>query len=168
MPFGKRWGFRQANAVISLRRESRRIPAASLPQGLSIHKADTAVLDAIVSLDAAAFEPMWQYDRGMMEMAQRHAATFTFIEQQGQIYGYQLSTWHIESGHLARLAIHPDLQGQGLGGILMGDMLSFFAGRGVYTITVNTQADNLASQRLYKRYGFEPVNQRVDVWTLEI
>ena len=47
-------------------------------------------------------------------------------------------------------------------------MLRFFQQRGISLITVNTQADNLRSQRLYHRLGFEVLGPSAPVWTLDL
>jgi ribosomal-protein-alanine N-acetyltransferase len=121
-------------------------------------------VEAVATLDANAFEPIWQLSRNALVDAQRQAATFTVAEIDNQIVGYQLSTWHLESGHLARLAISPDLRGQRIGQQLVIQMLHFFAERQVHSITVNTQADNTSSQKLYQRLGFQPTHHVVPVW----
>jgi ribosomal protein S18 acetylase RimI-like enzyme len=84
------------------------------------------------------------------------------------VLGYQLSTSHSRDGHLARLAVLPDFQGRGLGGMLIGEMVRFFEGRGVTTLTVITQEDNLASQHLYRRLGFDYTGHRVPVWSINL
>jgi len=167
-PIARRWGFRPANTVISLRRHSFDIPASAALKGVTLRAAQDSDFDALLKVDAAAFESMWQYDREMLDLARRHAASLTLLERDGRPVGYQLSTWHIDSGHLARLAVVPDQQGLGLGGLLIEDMLRFFAGRGTHTITVNTQEDNHASQQVYKRYDFRRVSQQVAVWSLKL
>lgn len=162
-----RWRFERTNSVITLRRMSSQTPP--LPQtSLRIRNAVQDDLDNIAALDAMAFELCWHHNRIALETAWKQAATFTVAESCGELLGYQLSTWHIDTGHLARLAVRPDHQGKGLGILLVSQMLRFFADRGVSVITVNTQADNIASQRLYRRLGFEPVNHSVAFWSLAL
>ena len=90
------------------------------------------------------------------------------LEDGQQILGYQLSTWHIDTGHLARLAIRPERQGQGLGALLVGQMIRFFIERNIHHITVNTQENNTTSQRLYLRLGFKPVGHSVAYWSTDL
>ena len=45
-------------------------------------------------------------------------------------------------------------RGQGLGGTLVAGAVSWFAGEGLATVSVVTQARNVTSQRLYQRCGF--------------
>jgi len=162
-----RWGFARTNAVITLRRDAGPVPDPPQPP-LHIREVRAADLEAVADLDGMAFESIWHHNRATLESASRQAATFTVLEDEQKLLGYQLSTWHIDTGHLARLAIRPDVKGQGLGGLLVGEMIRFFKERNIQHITVNTQEDNTASQRLYKRLGFEPVGHSVDFWSINL
>lgn len=163
-----RWGFTQVNRVITLQKANSTLPPLP-PPSFAIRPVQPSELNQIALLDSASFEIMWRYNRLTLNLASRYAARFTIIEDaNGQGVGYQLSTWHVDSGHLARLAIIPSMQGQGLGGFLLGDTFRYFQKRGIRALTVNTQEDNLPSQRLYERWGFERTDHRVSVWTLDI
>jgi [ribosomal protein S18]-alanine N-acetyltransferase len=163
----RRWGFTHTNTVITLKRSRGLTPEPPAPP-LRIREVGESDLDAVADLDARAFAPTWHHNRLALQTASRQAATFTVLESNHELLGYQLSTWHLSSGHLARLAIRPDRQGQGLGALLVAEMLRFFAARSITTITVNTQADNLSSQRLYRRLGFEPTDHSVAYWSIDL
>ena len=140
--------------VVTLYRNSLVVPPAPDIPFLSVRDAypeDTALL---MQIDHAAFIPPWQMPLDDMRQAIRQAASATILFSQGEAVGYQISTRHQTSGHLARIAIHPSVQGQGLGAALLDETLRRFLRRGVRAITVNTQASNVQSQRLYERYEF--------------
>ena len=65
---------------------------------------------------------------------------------------------------LARLAVHPQVQGQGIGYALVYDTLDQFSRRGVLRVTVNTQNNNLASLALYARAGFRKTGEAYRVY----
>lgn len=165
-PAVKKWGFEHTSAVISLRRTGGPIPPSLLSESLRVYEIALTDLNKVAGVDAAAFKPLWQYSQETLELAFLQAATITALAKGECMLGYQLSTQHAGSGHLARLAVVPEAQGQGLGSILIGEMLRFFESRGIHTITVNTQADNTPSRRLYRRWGFEPINHSAPVWTM--
>lgn len=163
-----KWGFERTNAVITLRRARGPIPPPPAPP-LAIREVRTHDdLTAVAHLDALAFAPLWQYSQDTLAVAQQNAATFTMLQAGSRLLGYQLSTRHPGSGHLARLAVRPDAQGRGLAALLVGEMLRFMQARGVWAVTVNTQEDNLRSQRLYARLGFDLFGDAVPVWTLDL
>jgi ribosomal protein S18 acetylase RimI-like enzyme len=67
-------------------------------------------------------------------------------------------------GHLARLAVLPAYQGRGVGYALVNDLLRQFVFRGIFRVTVNTQADNHASLRLYENMGFQRTGESYPVY----
>jgi len=162
-----RWGFKQTNAVITLKRHRGETPAVEEPYAVR-EVVSFEEMARIADLDAAAFDPPWVYGLDTLMVAQRYASTLTVIEQDGEMLGYQLSTQHGLDGHLARLAVLPHMQGHGLGRMLIGEMVHFFAGQGIHTITVNTQEDNVHSQHLYERLGFVRTGHSVPVWMLNL
>jgi ribosomal protein S18 acetylase RimI-like enzyme len=166
-PVLSQWGFENTNAVVTLRRTSGPIPPYPLPP-LAIREAAPQDLPAVARVDAEAFPPLWRYDERTLWLASQLAATITVLTLEDAVIGYQLSTHHGVAGHLARLAIDPAHQGRGYGGLLIGDMLRFFARRDIDCASVNTQQDNLCSQRLYRRLGFQFTGHRAPVWTIEL
>jgi ribosomal protein S18 acetylase RimI-like enzyme len=108
----------------------------------------------------------------MMEMdlrfARKIAAVHTVAVLDNEIVGYQLSTQYRQSGHLARLAVSPDMQGFGIGAALLDDMIRRFLRRRVRTVTVNTQESNVRSQRLYEQYGFRRNGYDLPVYTINL
>lgn len=160
-----RWGFERTNAVVTMRRRHGDIPLPQPQPSLTIREAAHTDLESIAWIDALAFGPIWQYDLKILSIAARQAATFTVLERDREMLGYQLSTQYPGSSHLARLAVRPTEQGHGLGGLLVGEMLKFFQERRIKTTTVNTQEDNIRSQHLYKRFGFEFTGEQAPVWT---
>lgn len=161
-PFIVSWGFEKINAIVTMRRtKGKERPTTD---DMYIRPGALSDIPAVVDVDAAAFGPLWAYNEPTLRLAQREAVYFSVIEQAGQIVAYQISTNHYGSGHLARLAVRPGLQGQGYGSALVSDMLHHFDQQGVRVISVNTQKDNLRSRRLYNRFGFEHTGQDVPVY----
>ncbi len=111
-------------------------------------------LEMVETVDHTSFTPVWQTSRFTLEAAFKQSAVATVAESGNQIVGYQISTATTRGGHLARLAVHPQFQGQGIGYALVRDALLKFTQRGAQTITVNTQKGNLASLAIYQKAGF--------------
>lgn len=125
-------------------------------------------LDAITAVDHAAFDPPWQMSFMDLRHAQRQAASCTLAMLGDQIIGYQISTRHHTAGHLARLAVVPQMQGQRVGAALLDKLITDFNRRNVRSITVNTQLSNVRSQRLYERYFFARNGFDLPVWICEL
>jgi ribosomal-protein-alanine N-acetyltransferase len=158
-------GFTYQEDIVTLRRDGASIPAP-LRHDLYIRHGDVRNLQQAVDIDHAAFAPLWQLSTSAMRQAIRESANFTLAESNGQAVGYQITTLFAHSVHLARLAVNPEAQGSGVGGALLGEMLNNFSRRGILTCSVNTQASNLQSQHLYRRYGFELTGQDMPYWSI--
>ncbi len=121
-------------------------------------------LPAVQALDAAAFGLVWRNSLAGLEMAFGQAAVASVVENEAGIIGYQISTAGPFGGHLARLAVHPDFQGQGIGYTIVCDTLDQFTRRGVMRVSVNTQHNNEASLALYQRAGFRKTGEAYRVY----
>jgi ribosomal protein S18 acetylase RimI-like enzyme len=125
---------------------------------------EIADLPAVAALDRAAFYPLWHHSLGTLQLALGQCVIATVSEGPDGITGYSMSTASPFGGHLARLAVHPDAQGQGIGHALLHDLLTRFQARGAMRVTVNTQENNHASLRLYRKAHFHLTGERYAVY----
>jgi ribosomal-protein-alanine N-acetyltransferase len=155
-------GLQYQDTVVTLGRAGDDLPPA--PPAYEIHNAYLEQLPDLVTVDHQAFAPPWQLSRDEIRQAQRQAASCTVAVLNDAIIGYQITTRHQASAHLARLAVLPQYQGRGVGARLLYDLLLSLFRRHVRTITVNTQQTNEHSQRLYARFGFRRNGYDLPVW----
>jgi ribosomal protein S18 acetylase RimI-like enzyme len=160
--------FEETHRVILLVWDGSDLPTENKQPDIIIRPTKFEDLEAIKSIDDASFVAVWQNSQAYLELAFRQAAIATLAEYDGKIVGYQISTATPMGGHLARLAVHPQMQKRGIGSALLRDVLQHFRQRGARTITVNTQDDNQASMRLYQKAGFEPTGEEYPIYQLKI
>lgn len=158
-------GFETTNAVVFFERELSRPIPNSTGRSRPIASADETPL---LELDHLAFEPFWQLSGDSLQAALGLADSATLIELEGGIIGYQITTSSPFGAHLARLAVHPDRRRQGFGRELVLDSLHSARKASLGRLSVNTQADNLASQRLYRKLGFQETGQRFRVYEAQL
>jgi ribosomal-protein-alanine N-acetyltransferase len=140
--------------------------------GVDLHRANelgirtmrSEDLAQVASVDRAAFDPVWSLSLRSLTAAHALASLATVLEVDGQIIAYQISTASALGAHLARLAVLPDRQGLGYGRALVQHVLRVHSRRGQGRVSVNTQADNLHSQRLYHSLGFKETGQRYPLY----
>lgn len=134
---------------------------ANLP-GVHFSPGRPDYLDTLARLDAAAFPPLWHFGRrDLFEMLMRCRVQLAWWE--GRLAGYTaLCANSRREGQLARIAVHPDLQGYGIGRALLADAVQYAAD--FYNVLVlNTQTTNERAQRLYRSFGFAPLGAPVAV-----
>jgi ribosomal protein S18 acetylase RimI-like enzyme len=97
-------------------------------------------------------------------MAYKKAILATVAEDQSGILGYQISTPSPYGAHLARLAVRPTAQHQGIGYALTRHLQDSLISSQPIRISVNTQDHNQASITLYKKAGFIQTNETYPVF----
>ena len=140
------------------------IPSEEKRSSVRVRPMHPEDLPAVEQVDLAAFVPVWRNSYDGLELAYRQSAVATVAELDGQLVGYQISTATAMGGHLARLAVHPSLQGQGIGYELVRDLQIQFKRRGAHSVTVNTQQNNQTSLSLYRKAGFRPTGEDYPVY----
>jgi ribosomal protein S18 acetylase RimI-like enzyme len=136
--------------------------------GIRIRKMTETDLPEVEKTDAASFDPLWQNPLETLRRAYAQALYATVVENENGIIGYQISTGGGQRAHLARLAVHPAVQGKGAGGALLNDLFVFLSHMGIARLSVNTQSDNQASLNLYQRMGFVRTGEQYPVYTFDI
>jgi ribosomal-protein-alanine N-acetyltransferase len=125
-------------------------------------------LEAVKRIDSAAFPSLWQNSLAGLKKAFTQTGISTVAVKNDKIVGYQISTAMTIYGHLARLAVQPEHQRQGIAHVLVHDLLRQFEQRGFWRITVNTQSNNAASLELYKQFGFKRTSEEIKVYELSL
>jgi len=125
-------------------------------------------LPAVVRTDADAFEPLWHNSIHALRKAYSLAVCATVAEVEGRICGYQITTGNMLGAHLARLAVRKAVQGRGIGSALLNDLILRLSSRHLMRLTVNTQADNLASLSLYEKLGFIRTGEHYPVYVFQV
>ncbi len=137
--------------------------------GIHIRKMVEADLPEVEKLDAESFVPLWHNPLETLRRALAQALIATVVEDEhGKLVGYQLSTGGGGRAHLARLAVHPSLQGHGVGRALLNNLFAKLVPGGYTRITVNTQNDNQVSLNLYQKMGFVRTGEQYPVYTFDI
>jgi ribosomal protein S18 acetylase RimI-like enzyme len=156
--------FVQVDRVLGYAHNFGRALPAVLPVA-TLRTADANDIAAILEINAAAFEPLWQYDDATILtwlLTSDHAA---LAELDGQAAGFALTSRNPDNDYtyLIRLAIPPPFQDRGIGRQLVADALEYTRGAGIAGLALNTQASNLVSRRLYETLGFHPTGQALSV-----
>ncbi|RLC61686.1 MAG: hypothetical protein DRI80_08170 [Chloroflexota bacterium] len=166
-PYLEARGFKPLTEVVTLVKFDRALPDKNAV-GVRLRPASDADIPAVVAVDRAAFTPHWWHSETTMRRRAAVASHFAVAEMAGEVAGYAEGELRLPKAHLNRIAVHPAYQGRGIGTLLLRDALRAFWRSGAEQVTLNTQADNRYSQRLYRRFGFEPTGDAVTVWELQL
>ena len=153
----ERVGMELLEEVMTYEIEATRVPR--MPQRrfrfIPIVPGDCHAIDRLTDLDRRSFPWLWRNSR---DEFQAYLATpgvqVAFIEAEGHPVAYVGTTLFTGWGHLDRIAVEPELQGQGIGRAALTLALDGLRQRGARHIGLSTQRTNIRSQRLYEQFGF--------------
>lgn len=135
--------------------------------------ADTVVLremrwwdiDPVLQLERDLF-PEDAWSRGMFwsELAHARGADasrrYVVAEQGERIVGYAGLAASGEQADVQTIAVARDLQGTGLGSRLLTELLRAATAFECAEVMLECRVDNTRAQKLYERFGFEPIGFR--------
>lgn len=159
------WGIAYHDEIITLQRSGHMLPPITYPIGLTLRTTEPNDIDDLIRIDHAAFNPPWQNLDEDIRLSRKQGSVTTLALIDHQPVGYQISTLYHAGGHLARLAVLPEWHGKQIGGALISELVTQLLRRNVRRLTVNTQASNTKSLRLYQKFGFLPNQFNMPVWT---
>jgi [ribosomal protein S18]-alanine N-acetyltransferase len=150
----KKADFQQISQVVSLVWDVNTARWPATRNDVVIRRMTPADLPRIAEIDRAAFQPLWRntLDELQSALSVSFFATVGLIAD--QVRGYQISTANPQGGHLARLAVDPANQGEGIAIKILDDLLDSATQRGMVEVSVNTQRENQRSLALYQKFGF--------------
>lgn len=160
-------GFKRLTDVVTLVKFDRVLPGTS-GTDVCLRLASDADIPAVVAVDRAAFTPHWWHSKITVRRRAAVAAHFAVAEVAGEVVGYAEGELRLPAAHLNRIAVHPAHQGHDIGALLLRDALRAFWRSEAERVTLNTQIDNWNSQRLYRRFGFEPTGDSMTAWELRL
>lgn len=82
------------------------------------------------------------------------------LEDAGQVAGFVVYSRVLDEGSIHNVAVHPRLQRQGRGAILLSAALERLRAEGARRCQLELRASNAAARALYQAFGFVPDGER--------
>ncbi|WP_398484512.1 ribosomal protein S18-alanine N-acetyltransferase [Tardiphaga sp.] len=113
----------------------------------------------LARLHGASFHRGW--GDGEFDQMLREQNTLIHRLRQGRnIIGFAASRIAADEAEILSIAVAPEQRGRGLSRTLFMTHLGHLAGRGVRTVFLEVEENNMPARRLYDRTGFAVVGQR--------
>jgi ribosomal protein S18 acetylase RimI-like enzyme len=122
---------------------------------------DSPLLDSILAIDHEAFPWLWRNSRLEFEhyLLTPGVEIWALRDAGGALVSYVGITSYAGWGHLDRIAVLPDRQGEGHGQNAVRFAIARLRQLGARRVGLSTQRSNLRSQQLYARIGFQQTRQ---------
>lgn len=115
--------------------------------------------------DVAAVEPLlfgddaWSVETFWSELA-APGRWYVLATDADRLLGYAGLAANGADVDVQTVAVHPDAQGRGTGGVLLRALVAQAARAGAASVMLEVRADNAAAIALYERHGFERIAVR--------
>lgn len=134
-------------------------------EGVALREMRWWDIDRVLALEENLFpEDAWSQGMFWSELAHARggAATrhYTVAETDGRIVGYAGLAVFDRTGDVQTIATARDHWGTGLGARLLTDLLGAATAFECREVLLEVRVDNARAQRLYERFGFEPIGIR--------
>lgn len=116
-------------------------------------------LDEVMVHERELYPFPWTRGNFADSMAAGYSA-WTLRDARGELMGYAVLMLSIDEAHLLNLSVTKRFQRFGFGWRLLDRLAAHARESGARTMLLEVRPSNSAAQRLYRRYGFEPIGNR--------
>lgn len=157
--------FLELDRVIGYARAGRLPSPPAIAGPARLRPARSCEGDVVLGLNSAAFAPIWRYDSSTVLSWLLTADHAVLAETGVGPVGFGLTNGSRDSEYaqLVRVAIAPQFQGGGIGRQVVVDAIYYAEEVGASGLSLNTQASNIISRRLYEGLGFRLTGQTASV-----
>lgn len=120
-------------------------------------------LEQVLELDEICFGGLWSLNSYKREIESPNSYLLIITVNQGlnkKVIGLGCFWAILEEAHITILAIHPDFQRQGLGSLLLENLLKEAVNRNLERATLEVSENNIKAINLYKKFGFQEAGRR--------
>jgi len=134
---------------------------------------DDLVTEAHLSLEERAHVQPWSRNTFRQSTGAGYVLRSLYVlrRQQPKLVGYYVIHSVLDEVTLMNIAVDPDVQRQGIGRLLMADLVahcSSLQGELEATIFLDVRETNNAAIQLYRAFGFEEVGKRAGYYPAQI
>ena len=124
---------------------------------VNIRDMEVSDIDRVMEIEAVTFIAPWKKEEMLYEFNENKYANMAVITIEDKVIGFY-DYWHtFDSASIAQIAVDPLYQKQGLGSLLMEEIVKECYAKKVRTITLEVRKNNEKAVKLYKKFGFKTV-----------
>ena len=112
-----------------------------------------ADIENVIAIERASFQFPWS-TRFFLDELQVDCARSLLAEVEGRIVGYVLFWFLPEEVDIHNIAVHPDFRRQGIGRLLLEQVIDSARRQERLRVTLDVRFSNAPAQNLYRSFGF--------------
>jgi ribosomal-protein-alanine N-acetyltransferase len=124
-----------------------------------------ADIPAVQRIESESFRSPWPSYAFRQEIETNRLARYVVIRDDADIIGYAGMWLMVDEAHITTFAVAPERRREGIGEVLLGEVLTVCANVGASVATLEVRVSNMPARKLYEKYGFRPVGVRRRYYT---
>lgn len=112
-----------------------------------------ADIENVIAIERASFQFPWS-TRFFLDELHVDCARSILAEVEGRIVGYVLFWFLPEEVDIHNIAVHPDFRRQGIGRLLLEQVIDAARRQERLRVTLDVRCSNAPAQNLYRSFGF--------------
>jgi ribosomal-protein-alanine N-acetyltransferase len=125
---------------------------------VKIRRLTYADLPQVIAIERRAFPAPWSLAMFVLELSKPAGICLAAVDGK-TIRGYMICSRYDTVWHLMNIAVDPDLQGNGIGGALISQLIAEIDDERA-RITLEVRQSNAGAIRIYERFGFRAAGLR--------
>lgn len=113
----------------------------------------------VETIEQESFSLPWSFD-AFKSTLDREDTLYLVAEEESVILGYCGMYISFDEGEIPNVAVKKEFRSQGIGEVMMNELLSRAGERGVCSAFLEVRKSNEAAKRLYEKLGFEEAGIR--------
>ncbi|HDZ35579.1 MAG TPA: ribosomal-protein-alanine N-acetyltransferase [Thermococcus sp.] len=146
---------------VSVRRFGGRIPLAMV----AVRPAKLFDLPDVMRIERLSFNE--EYPRGVfLVFLENNPDTFLVAEYNGNVVGYVMGYLRPDlEGHIMSIAVDPAYRGNGIGSVLLSEVIERLINKGARYIGLEVRVSNENAINLYERFGFRKIKRIIGYYS---
>ena len=117
-------------------------------------------LEALEALEQACFSLPWTRDMLLSQLPDENHEFLAAEDESGKLLGYVGMMCVLDEGYISNAAVDPACRRQGIGDLLIRELLERAEKRDLSFVTLEVREHNEPAIALYRKHGFVPVGLR--------
>lgn len=119
-----------------------------------IEPMNSSHISGIFEVSTLSLLEAWSINSIEKELSNKLAKYIVALDSD-KVIGF-VGMWIVfDEGDITNIAVHPDYRKQGIGTLLMDNLISLCNGNSINSLTLEVRESNIPAQRLYEKHGFK-------------
>ena len=117
------------------------------------------------NLEEQCFSIPWTREQLESQLPDEHHC-FILAKEGDRVLGYVGMMYVLDEGYISNVAVAPEMRQKGIGDSLIEELMHRARERDLSFVTLEVRESNMAAISLYKKHGFQTVEQRKKYYDL--